>query len=182
MREREEFDTQLATLGKGVMAMFERYCNRRFAWLETDTATFNADNLVCSLPRYPVTALDTVRLQGEEVTFITETVARTDAEAGLVHFHSAPGGLDERILISYSGGWWWDTTEDASGEMPAGATALPEDLQTAFFTQMAALVEARDLFGLQSADDKAKPPKRLDMGLLPTVQTILNPHRRFAAA
>lgn len=182
MRERTDFDEQLQVLGHGVQALMEGHCNRRFERVMGDLFQDAADKYVFSVPRFPIEEVTLVTLQTDVATDITDTVHRVSQKAGLVHLNAVPGCGDDGIDITYTGGFWWDTTEEQSGEMPGAATALPLDILTAFYQQMKAACEASDLFGLQAAssDEKTKLPPRQDIDLVPMVKTILNPHRRFA--
>lgn len=182
MRERTDFDAQLTGFGQGVLAMMEGYCNRRLARVVGDLVKGSANNTVFSVRRYPVETVTAVTLQTDVATLITDTVKRIDQDAGLIHFRAVPGQQDDTVIIEYTGGYWFDTSEEQDGEMPEAATALPADLLAAFNLQMKAVCEAQDLFGLQAAsgDGKGRPSTSMDLDLIPAVRAILNTYRRFA--
>lgn len=181
MRARTDFDDQLVALGTGVAMLMERYCGRQFTRQTSATFKAPADNLVFSLPRYPLESLTSAILTDPDgnTTTLTADVQRTDLDAGLVYFASVPGTNDDYITFTFAGGFWWDTTEDSSDTLPSGANALPADLFLAFVMQMKAVVEAQALFGIAAAnaDGKSKQPVALE--LIPSVKDILNTYRRF---
>jgi hypothetical protein len=180
MRSRTDFDDQLVTLGLGVALLINGFCNRLLTRVEDDTFRISANNLTISLPRYPLEEVTSVTLSSDGTsTAITTDIVRTDLAAGLIHFDSVPGAQHDELIIVYSGGYWFDSTEDESGTLPTGATALPADLQTAFFLQMRHEVEQHRLFGLGAADDGKSKSSNAPQGLLETVKQILLPHRRF---
>jgi len=181
MATRTDFDAMLTMLGTGVTALMESYCNRKFSRVVGDTYSAGARNVCYSLPRYPLEVVSSVSLQTDVVTDITDTIVRTELLPGLVHFISPCGFDTDTIVFTFTGGWWWDTSEDQSGTMPSGAFALPTDIQMAFFLQMKAVCEAQDVFGLRAAggEDKAKPSTSMMLELIPAVITILNLYRRM---
>lgn len=185
MVERTDFDDMLITLGVGVAMLMENHCARRFTRLEEDTHEQSANNVVFSVPRYPIETISSVMLKsaanGDE-TNIAADMQRANLKAGLVHYDEPPGREHDTVIITYSGGFWWDTSEDNSGVMPEGASALPADLQTAFLLQMMEVVRAQDLFGTGAAgdEDSKKKTSSATLDLIPAVRTILNPYRRFA--
>ncbi len=182
MRARTDFDAQVTGFGNGVLAMMENHCNRRFTRVEGETYQDSANNIVFSVPRFPIETVTSATLQTDVPTDVTDTISRTDKRAGLVSFFTPPGWQYDTVVIEYTGGFWWDASEDQSGSLPEGANALPADLLAAFNLQMKAVCEAQDLFGLQAAggDDKAKSSKSLGLDLIPAVRSILNNYRRFA--
>ena len=183
MRVRTDFDDQLQVLGDGVEAMMENYCNRRFAYAQADVYQDSADKYVFSLPRFPLVAINDITLQTDVAIDINSWMRRADLKAGLLHLTGVPGTADDAVVINYEGGFWWDASEDQSGTLPDGVTALPADLVNAFKMQMSAVCEAADLFGLQAAAasvEKPAPAKRQGIDLVAMVKAILNPYRRFA--
>jgi hypothetical protein len=102
-----------------------------------------------------------------------------DLRSGLVQFAAPPGGGTDRLVITYTGGFWLDPLDGS--EMPSGATALPDDLLEAWVSEVQAQAEARSLFdaaGIRTAAaaDKAKKPNGLSEDTIAT----LAPYRRFA--
>jgi predicted secreted protein len=183
LRARTDFDNALVTLGTGVAAMMESYCGRTFLRTVNAVARFSANNLSFSLSRYPVESLTSIVLNaanGSGDTTITADVERTDLAAGLVHFASVPGTQHDQVTITFTGGYWWDTTEDASGTPPNGSAALPADLLMAFHLQVKAVCEAQNLFGTAAAgSSKDKPAASMSFDLIPAVTKILDRYRRM---
>lgn len=182
MRSRTDFDDALTALGLGVAAMMARFCDRTFERATGATFRQSANNVVFTLPRYPLESVSSAVVTHADGTTddVTADLARIDLPSGTVCFEDPPGRQLDVITFTFAGGFWWDTTEDASGTLPSGATALPADVQLAFFVQMRAVCKAQDLFGTAAVDGDSKAPKRDALELMPAVQSILNPHRRFA--
>lgn len=180
LRAETTWDAQLTALGLGVVAMFERHCNRLFLRTAGDVYYHDAAARVLSVPRYPIETVTTVALKlALETSYTTQAdiVANTDLGAGLIHLTQILGGAQDQIKVTYTGGLWWDTTEDASGTQPAGSTAVHADLIQAWAQQVQHQIEAADLLKLGSAKDK---PATSGMEMLPLVKNILRPHTRFS--
>lgn len=182
MRSRTDFDSALTSLGLGVALMMERFCARQFTRLSGAVEKFSANNLTFSLSRYPLESVSSIVLvdaQSADTTTITSDVMRTDLGAGLVHFDTVPGTQHDGVTITFTGGFWWDTTEDASGSLPSGATALPADLLLAFFLQMKAVCESQNIFGTAAVESDTKAAAKASLELTPAVQSILQTYRRL---
>jgi hypothetical protein len=183
MRARTDFDAALTSLGVGVAMLMERYCDRRFTRAAGAVEKFSANNLSFSLARFPVESIASVVLnaaQTGDATTITADIHRADLAAGLVHFSEPPGSQHDTVTITFTGGFWWDASEDASGgSLPSGATALPADILLAFYLQMKAVCESQNLFGLASVQGDSKAAASPLLELIPAVKDILNTYRRF---
>lgn len=184
MRARTDFDGPLQQQGIGVALMMQAYCDRLFTRVTGDVCRCAANQLTLSLPRYPVEEVTSITLQTDVAELITEDIRSIDLLAGLVHFDSPPSSRStDQLVIVYSGGYWWDTSEDDSGSLPTGATPLPDDLQMAFFLQVSHVVRCAGTLGVGAAmpdATKAKPADLGELGLVPAVQQVLNQYRRFA--
>lgn len=184
MRARTDWDTALTTLGLGVAAMMERHCARSFQRAVNAVFKASANNLTFSLDRFPVESVASVVLNAANNggdTTITSDIERTDLAAGLIFFDSTPGTQHDQIAITFTGGYWWDTTEDESGTQPSGSTALPADLLMAFILQMKSVTEAANLFSTAAVTSgKDKPATAsLSLDLIPAVKQVLDAYRRF---
>lgn len=181
MRSRTDFDAQLTTIANAVKALFEQHCNRRLTYAATETHTQNGADLLClSLPRYPVVSVTSLTLRAPDATDTTLdlTDIRLDKQAGLLHFRSMPGDWHDQLLVVSTGGYYVDTSENQSGSLPSGATALPEDLRSAYYLQCKALAEAQGILGAGAAASEKDKPKA-EGELLPMVASVLRQYRRF---
>lgn len=181
------WDDQIITLGLTVAELIEGHCARKLAWVEGDTFETEANRIVISVPRYPViewTALEMQTEPGATWEDVSDSILRYEAASGLLHFRTPPGDVSQTLRVTFMGGFYWDTTEDATGTAPEGAPALPNVFLSAWTLQMQAIAQAMDLFGAAAGKPQSKGNEntRLPLAeLLPIVQTMINPYRRFAA-
>lgn len=172
------WDAPLAALGKAVAARMNAHCNRRFERTVGQVDEFNAATRTVILRACPVETITTLQLRVFTGTLENLTAGyQLDKSAGLMQFASTPGDGTERIVATYTGGYWLDN----GGTMPAGATPLPDDVLEAWIIQCQAWAEARRILGevaLQSLAPKAERPSSLT--LTSDVQAILEPYRRYA--
>lgn len=181
MRSRTDFDTQLTTIGNAVQALFEQHCNRRLTYAASETHTQNGADLLClSLPRYPVVSVASLTLRDVSAvdTTLDLTETRLDKQAGLLHFRATPGDWYDQLLVVSTGGYYVDTSENQSGSLPSGATALPDDLRSAYYLQCKALAEAQGILGAGAAASE-KDKTKAEADLLPMVASVLRQYRRF---
>jgi len=173
-----QWDAALCRLGLGVAARMNAYCNRVFQRVEGQTDEFNAAGYSVVLRAFPVEVINSVEIRTFTGALDDYTGGyQLDQRAGLMNFHRSPGNGTERIVIDYDGGFWLDH----GGAMPAGATALPDDVLEAYILQCQAWAEARRIFGevaLQSLNAKGERPSSLT--LASDVTAILEPYRRFS--
>lgn len=151
LREGTAYDAALTAIGQGVAAQFEKHCNRYFARTVSDTFTTSADRPHLYLPRLPVESIASVALKSDPTTgFVTQAssaIINSNLESGFVYFGGELGAYWEQIRLTYTGGYWFDQTEDASDSLPAGATALPESLRLAWILQCKKVWEVSDPLG-----------------------------------
>lgn len=180
------YDDALQTIGAGVAGQFEKFCNRKFARVENDTATCSADRDHFYLPRYPFEEITEVAKQSDAATgfvILESAIQNTDAQTGLVFFNSRQGLWWETLRFTYTGGYWFDTSEDESGAMPDGATALPGDLQLAWVLQCRVCWQAIDKIGQDitktGSSSQFVTGTLAGLSLNDQVKDILNAYRRF---
>lgn len=187
LRSKTTWDSQLTLIGKGVVASFERYCNRTFERAAETTYEFQGGVTGVVLPRYPleaVTDLD-LKLAGESTwDDYNDSLANWDAESGIVEFEIIMGSAQDKVRVSYTGGYWWETAETEDTSQPAGSTAIPDELKNAWAMQVQAEIENRNLIGVMGArvdrpQDKSPSNKLRDHGLLDAVTQVLNAYRRY---
>jgi hypothetical protein len=143
------------------------------------------------VPRLPIESVsaieqrDSVRDGWQALTVNDAIWNRADA-AGLVNFDVPLGDYRSRIRITYTGGYWFDTSEDESGTMPAGATPVPGDLKHAWLTQCRHVFEQVDgmgarVLGVQAySGDRTRGMESAKIAILPAVADTLKSYVRFA--
>ena len=177
------YDAALTAIGTGVAGQFEQWCNRKFARVADDTCTFSADRDHFYLPRTPLESIASVELKtGHATDFaaITDAIANSDYHSGLIYFAGGVAHWSDTVRVTYTGGFWFDTSEDATGAMPEGATALPGELQLAWILQCQEVWNKKDKLGLGLAGtDPDKKPSFSTLELLPNVKETLAAFRRY---
>lgn len=175
-----EYDDALSKLGLAIAGRMEGHCARKFARLSGSVDEFNARTLTVCLRRLPVETITSVQVRvftGALEAF--PGLYQIDKSAGLMDFRSAPGDVTERIVVTYTGGYWLD--DENGTAMPEGATALPDDLLETFIAEVQLHAESRGIFqavGLRSRSDAEK--SRLITGLSEDAIDGLRPYRRFS--
>jgi hypothetical protein len=182
LRTRTDVDAALITLGTAAAGMIEDYLSRKLQYVAGEIYEQGARCLVASLPRYPlkeVTALAVRDTPSATPASVTGSLMRIDAAAGLLHFNAPVGAQNSTLITTYSGGFWFDTTEDESGTMPSGATPLPAALRGAWLMQCQGMINALKLFDAQSSAKGKDAETLTKLDLLPLVIVALRPYRRL---
>lgn len=150
LRATTKYDAQLEAIGKGVAGLLEKYCSRKFARVEDDTFICSADREAVYLPRYPIEDITAVALKADQETgWETQTsfvINRNDA-SGHVYWGSYAGPDYAQLRFTYTGGYWFDETEENNDTIPDGATALPDDLRLAWLLQCRLVWQSIDKLG-----------------------------------
>lgn len=193
----KRYDFQLATLGLGVCGAFEKFCNRRFGYMENDTVEFSGDRPHYYLPRFPMTAVAKIEMRyfnTDDWTEITGQPITISYAEGLVHFGYTLGRDPLRVRATWSGGYWFNTIEpkesDTPAEMPqitdptalrngAKVETVPPELLSAFLFQCEAVWSARDKLGVATAEKPNVQSKISEVELLPLVKSILGGFVRY---
>lgn len=127
-------DDAVAALGLGVAGHLEDMTGRRFGRVVDAVHEFDASRSFTLVQRYPIEAAGGIEVResvsGGWVPWAGEY--NFAGAAGMVMFGAAPGGAGSRGRLTYTGGWWWNTNEDAEDAMPAGAMAAPEGMRLAW--------------------------------------------------
>lgn len=184
-RQYEDYDDTLTALGQGVAAAFEKFCNRKFYRTEDDTVTFSGAREVFVLPRYPVENVTAIELQstyaGGWVAQDVSQVLQVNLVSGLVRFGGTLGSDLDLYRLTYTGGYWWSTTESADGTetAPAGAASLPADILEAWLQQCHVVWDKRDKLGLGIGADPDVKQKLGTAELTTAVKERLTPHIRY---
>src|SRR5690606_20075579 len=139
------------------------------------------DAAIFSLPRYPLEAITTLELRegfGQDWTALDagQYLGSVSEKAGLLFFHSQPGGFHSQLRITFTGGYWFDTIGGQS--QPSGSAALPADLLEAWLQQCDAVWQSLDHTGArQIKPELAAAIRALD--LIPSVAATLRSYRRL---
>jgi len=184
LRAGTEYDAALTLLGQGVAAQFEDFCNRKFARVVGDTYTVSADRNHLYVPRYPVESVSGVELKTSSADgFLVQpasTIVNTNLESGFVYFSGELGPFWAHLRVTYTGGYWWDITEDGSDSLPSGATAVPEHLRLAWVLQCKEVWNQNDKLGVGLTAEVSKTPTFAKLDLVPQVKSILSGLIRYA--
>lgn len=187
MRASAMWDDTLLALGLGVADAIETHLDRRLARVVGDTVECDAQRIFVSVPRYPVSVFTALEMQSTPTGTwedISGQATRYLKKEGMILFRTPPGDEHATLRVTFTGGLWWDTEEDASGTLPDGATALPAALFSAWAMQVQAQCNALDLFGAQSGKDVLGSASNLltnAESFIPAVKQMLAPFRRMAA-
>lgn len=178
------FNDALQTLGNGIARQLEKHCDRKFERTVGAQDVMTGDQTVFTLKRYPVeelTLLESRTRRGEPWVANTEAVVGLNEQSGLVQLSARQTDAYGLIRITYTGGYWYDTTEDGTGVLPNGATPLPEDLRLAWLQQCAHCWERRQKLGIPLAniEDGTRTSALLELDLLPQVKRLLQPYIRM---
>lgn len=179
------FDGPLSMIALGVSGMFEGYTNRRFARLENDVFTVDADRLQIWLPRAPVESIASIEQQddldtGYYALLQNDILLNLDLRTGWLMFNGACGSVGSSIRITYTGGYYFNTSEEEDLGCPAGQTELPDDLRMAWLMQIEHIWSQRDKLGVSLAAKPGAESHVGDLQLLPMVRQILDGYRRFS--
>lgn len=180
LQGKDSYDELLTMIGSGVAARFDQHCNRSFAHVSGDTYETNGDREILVLPRYPIESVDQVEFldsYGDDWTVESGAVDSVDARSGLVQLCGSLGDYKSRIRLTYTGGYWFDTVGGQS--QPAGSTALPEHIRSAWMTQCKVLFESLDVTGTSLSSDKYVS-RIAHYDLVPEVANMLRDERRLA--
>jgi hypothetical protein len=184
LRASADFDAVITGVGKGVAGRFQKFCNRQFERAVDTTFTCSADRDHVYLDRYPIEAISAVHLRTDAQTGWEEQtnfILNQDERLGKVFWGYQAAPHYGQLRFTFTGGYWFDTTEDATGVMPEGATPLPDELKLAWYLQCRAIWQALDKLGTKITEvgDTGTTTIVAETKLSPEVQAILMAHRRL---
>lgn len=192
LRARTTWDEMLETIGLTVAAQFERFTDRKFVRVAGEIEEHRADTGYIILHRYPIESISAIAQResvndGWSALTVNDVVVNRSDASGLVEFAGPLGTRLSRLKVTYTGGYWFDTTEDESGTQPAGSTAVPGDLKGAWLLQAQAMYQHMDHTTAATGGrstittrDKEAALQLADLALLPAVKEILAPYRRIS--
>lgn len=174
-----DFDADLADIGKGVAALFDRFTGRTLRRTVDATFSCSADAESVTVTCYPIESVKSVHLiDAFADTDITGAIASINNPAGMIYFIGQTGTCRQTLLVTSTGGYWCD---DQVESMPEDATAMPDDLVSAWVQQCRAVCEAENIFrqkGAANPDRKNSAPTPATHALAPGVRSILNLYMR----
>lgn len=138
LRTDTAWDAQIMAIGRGTAAAFERTCNRQFERQANALVEFSGDRAHFVLPRYPLEDVTKVEFRENSSAAwvdITSALLNWSQPSGLIEFEDELGDASSRVRATFTGGYWFDTTEDGSGSMPGSALLVPPDLKLAWLQQ-----------------------------------------------
>lgn len=194
IREQTTWDSALEALGKGVAYAMENHCARKWERTVGDTFEASANRSMLLLPRYPVEEITAVAIRTDLASgwvdqgTVSDTVIQLGTLSGLVEFGYPLGGGNERVRLTYTGGYWVPDDEtvppETSTSKPAGATAVPDALHFAWLLQCKHVWGMSDPLGLATGEDKAGvSPDMMGLSrieLIPQVKATLEGFKRYA--
>jgi hypothetical protein len=180
------YDLLIQAIGGGVAKRFEKQANRKFARVVNEVCSFPADRDHFYLPRYPLESVSLIErrdtIQSGWVTLDSSTIIQTN-DAGLIAFGGTLGVWWSTLRVTYTGGYWYDTSEAENGSLPGGATKLPDDLKLAWYLQCRAVWQSLDKLGTQIAQTGAGPGTVTNtlagLELIPEVAGVLKSYFRY---
>jgi hypothetical protein len=184
-----QYDSVLQVIASGIAKRFENYCNRKFARVVGDVATFDANRTHYNLPRYPLETVTQLELRAtwqDPWDDITNTIVQVDEAIGQIFFGVFMADSLVMMQCTYTGGFFYETKEPTDEgyptAMPEGATALPADLQGAWLMQTLHEFQCKDRLLPEGLADKTKSRSDLrfeQMQLLPEVANAIEQYRRY---
>jgi hypothetical protein len=184
------WDNMIVDIGRGVAAHFERFCNRLWAYTVGEIDEFTADRQSWILRRAPVVSITSVEGRDDlaagwvSLGAVNSVLINWGAKSGLVDFGAVQGDHATRLRITYTGGYWYDTTEDATGVQPVGSTALPAHVRAAWLLQCEKVWEVIDPLGTGIAKGGSNVQlvglSLAGLELIPGVKQMLMPEKRYA--
>jgi len=186
LRASTRYDAVILAIGQGVAAQFEKFCNRKFQRVASATFTCSADRDHVFLDRYPLESIAQVELRTDTTAgWVVQSgfVLNFDERTGKAYWGYEPAPHYAQLRFTFTGGFWWDITEEGNDELPSGATALDEDLRLAWILQCRIAWQAIDKIGQDIT--KTGSSSNLVTGtlggleLLPAVKEILVRFRRM---
>jgi hypothetical protein len=185
----DDWDAKIEAIGKGVAGLLQRHCNRLFERVAGAQDFFTADRRSWVAARFPVESISAVDQQDTVLTgyvtlgAVNSVVVTWDAPSGLVEFGDVLGNYTSLVRLTYTGGYWFDTTEDGSGVQPVGSTLVPDDLKLAWHLQCKKVWEVYDPIGRGLAktgnEGQLLGLSLAGLELLPQARELLQPHLRF---
>jgi len=188
LRTDTNYDGVITGIGLGMANLFDQYCNRTFCRTAGMIDTFSADRRHWYLNCFPAETITAIAKQDDLTDgFVASAlppdpsslIQQAQLEQGYIMFISLQGYFFSRIQVTYTGGYWFDTTENGTGVMPGTARALPAGVKTAWYLQCQQVWKRWDRLGAQIAQDPERQTALDRVELAPMVKQLLNPFKRM---
>jgi hypothetical protein len=177
------YDEAITFIGKGVAVQFDRYCNRTFQRGSSITEDFRGGTDMLTLGRYPTESIASIGLKTVGETSFTTQTSVTDTlalDSGVLLLTGDLGTKRDQLRVTYTGGYWYDTTDDDTGTQPSGSTLLPHDIKHAWLQQCQHVWSKRQDLGLDHViSDPVQRTTFNEMDFTPMVKGALEPYRRL---
>lgn len=176
-----DWDTALQQIGLGVVQAFEGYCGRKFYRQTSIVEEMSLVGSTLQVQRYPIESVTSVQYRtDEDDSYSTGEIQQVSESAGLIYCYEW-FRLGYSVKVTYDGGYWWDTSDDDSGSLPEGATAIPDDLVDAWAAQVQHVAEARNIFGgaAAAANPKKGDQTAANLDFIPYVSAVLDRYRNL---
>lgn len=188
MQSDTRFDAVITDLGKGIAALFEQLCNRKFQRAIDATEIFPADRCQFLFARFPVESVSQAEYKKTESDGWTIQdsgfIVTLDQNSGIVYTddNSDVGPYYAQVRFTYTGGYWFETAEpddaDYPSTQPDGSNALPQDLRLAWLLQCRHVWSLMDKLGQGIVDAPKAQSLLAESELIPEVKaTLANYHR-----
>lgn len=183
MADETDYDMEIGQIGLSVAAAFDRFTGRVLR--RTVDAVFEtAANMECIVVScYPMEGAPVVSLLTDGMTQdISQSVLGIQWRAGILWFYGSAGSPWDVLRVTATGGYWCvDEDLTPADTLPAGATALPDDILQAWVQQCRAICEAENLFRSRGAEKKKVEAgvTLSNLTLLQGVKNALQPHIRI---
>jgi hypothetical protein len=188
LRADTNYDAVITGIGLGVANLFDQYCNRTFCRTTGAVDTFSADRRHWYLRCFPVETITAIAKKDDETDGYVASalppdssslIQQTQLDQGYIMFISLQGYFFSRIQVTYTGGFWFDTTENGTGVMPGTATALPAAIKSAWYAQCQHVWKRWDKLGAQIAQNPEGQSALSGVELIPLAREMLNPFKRM---
>ena len=187
LRADTNYDAVISGIGLGVANYFDQYLQPDFRADGGPGGHFLGDRRHWYLNCFPVESISALAKKDDEsdgfVSYAlppdpSSLIQAMQMDQGYIMFIALQGYYWSRIQVTYTGGFWFDTTEDGSGVMPAGATPLPAAVKFGLVFPVPARLETVGQTGAQIAQNPEGQWALGALGLIPMVEELLRPFKR----
>lgn len=192
MQAQTNYDPIITAIGLGVAAQIDKFCNRVMMRTVGQVDTLRSDRRHWYLKNFPVETITALAKKDSEadgwVPFPlppdgNSLIQVMDLQRGYVNFIAIQGYFFSQLQITYNGGFWWETLEPTDegypAAQPAGSTALPNDIQLAWFIQCQNVWKRWDKLGVQISQDPEPQSAIEQLQLCDAAKELLRGHIRY---
>jgi len=180
------YDDAVKAVGLGVAGLLEATCDRKFERLTGQIHEISGNRTYVVVPRYPLESVASVQVRESAAagwTTVDPSNYNFVGDAGLVTFLTHQTGAMGTLRVTYTGGFWWDTSEDFSMTKPTGATEIPAGLLQAWVMGCKAVWDRGSIDAHSKAGFTEQEIERfigVEFELPKTVRDAVERFRRFA--